>query len=154
MKWDGEFVVGSMWDQKSPLFSTHEELYSLLVPTFGMAETTDGEAIRCIARLYYDAYNNGGMNSYYEGENEFLDYLKMWFGSQNLDGSPIEKDRLEMSLRRLQESIEYAWKFEEDEEEHEIIGQWCALEDKHYLEALELLAHWVTWKVAKLKKNK
>ena len=143
-------VVGSMWDGESPFKPRHDELWAKLVPTSGMCETTYGEALRCIARLYYDAYNNGGCNSTLHHFQYYVFYLMEWSDSQegwspsgalkSLDG------RLRYARRQEARQVEHDRKYCEEDSP----SSWDALEDQEYLTALEEVAHWVTWKVSKL----
>lgn len=61
----------------------HQELYNKLqkelVPEEGFAKSTAGEMLRCTSNVYWDIYNNGGMNLGYSREedlSEFLMFLK------------------------------------------------------------------------------
>tara|TARA_R110002096_G_scaffold94819_1_gene213123 strand:+ start:549 stop:1031 length:483 start_codon:yes stop_codon:yes gene_type:complete len=152
VKWDGKCVVGSMWERKSPLWQTHQDLWDELVPDSGMAQTTAGEAVRCIARLYYDAYNNGGCNSYHEGENEFLAFLVQWSHNHLVIRGPCivgDVSLITKAFETMRKSIKHAWRLENVDDEYRNDHEgWEALDDKPYLEALELLAHWVAWTVA------
>jgi hypothetical protein len=51
------------WNGDGELQEIHDALCDALVPDCGNAPTEHGEALRCIARIYYEAYNNGGCNA-------------------------------------------------------------------------------------------
>lgn len=146
-----------MWDKKSPLAAENELLYSGLVPDSGMCETTRGEAMRAINKLYYDAYNNGGCNHHnYGWPIAFLGaFLDQWLTN---DG-PLNIATVTAAYEVLQKTREHAEEQDKDYERWENSERfnhedepkgWDALEDQTYLNAIELLAHWVTWKVSRL----
>ena len=150
-----DVVVGSMWDHKSPLFETQQELWEELVPDSGMAQTMPGEAFRSICRLYYDAYNNGGCNSANDNYIGFAHFLLEW-----IDGVQTYQDefRTQYELARTIKS-KLTWRQGRDqwrdqlaqhEDADDEIEGWDALDDKEYLKALEELIHWVVWKVARM----
>jgi hypothetical protein len=51
------------WNGDGELQEIHDALCDALVPDCGNAPTEHGEALRCIGRIYYEAYNNGGYNA-------------------------------------------------------------------------------------------
>jgi hypothetical protein len=53
----------SYWNQNGRYQAEYDELYELLVPAEGMAETLFGEVVRAASRLSWDYYNNGNMNA-------------------------------------------------------------------------------------------
>lgn len=52
------------WSSKGKFQKEYDELYGKLVPLMGDAPTKDGQLIRFIGSVYYDIYNNGGINLY------------------------------------------------------------------------------------------
>ena len=63
----------SYWNSEGAYQKEYDQLYKELVPDFGEAETSDGELLRSITRLYYDYCNNGNGNvftEYDDGEVE------------------------------------------------------------------------------------
>jgi hypothetical protein len=50
------------WDNEGPRQALYDSLYKIYVPTEGEAPTKEGEVIRCVSRLYYDLFTNGGGN--------------------------------------------------------------------------------------------
>lgn len=143
-------VTGSMYDNSSPLRETHDKLYEELVPQTGMARTTHGEALRAICRLYHDAYNNGGCNShstFYSYCHMFLDMWAVTNGAEIHSAEMLALHTIETTLKRARKEAERDEEMEFDNESRE---GWDALNDKPYLDALEMIAHWVTWKVSKM----
>ena len=59
---DASFKAGSFWAGTHPLSQVAQTLKSSLVPLSGPAATPHGELLRCMTKLYYDAYNNGYCN--------------------------------------------------------------------------------------------
>ena len=50
------------WSGKGQYQDLYEKYWKELVPDMGEADTTEGEALRAIARINHDIYNNGGGN--------------------------------------------------------------------------------------------
>jgi hypothetical protein len=50
------------WNHKGKHQEVYDRLFPKLVPASGETATTAGEWLRCISKLYYDYYNNGGGN--------------------------------------------------------------------------------------------
>ncbi len=50
------------WNNAGLFQSEYNSLFAKLVPHEGKAKTDEGEALRCISRIYYDRYNNGSGN--------------------------------------------------------------------------------------------
>lgn len=70
------------WNNNGKYQNEYEWLDAHLVPVSGMAETTNGEALRCVANIYYDAYNNGGCN--FDIKRDQWNSLKRWLESHDL----------------------------------------------------------------------
>lgn len=51
------------WDNKGQYQEWLDSNFDTLVPQDGKASTLEGELLRAINRLYYDAYNNGSCNN-------------------------------------------------------------------------------------------
>ena len=60
----------SYWNSEGAYQKEYDQLYKELVPGFGEAETSDGELLRSITRLYYDYCNNGNGNVFTESWGE------------------------------------------------------------------------------------
>ena len=71
------------WCNNGKYNEEYELMWRELVPDQGMADTTNGEVLRCAARIYYDAYNNGGGN--YGGMGDFWTTVKAWLSNKNLN---------------------------------------------------------------------
>lgn len=100
------------YDGRSPIVikektwqKQHGELWSLLVPGSGHANTVQGEAIRISGKISYELLDNGGINwdkEYKMLANAFLQYLQM--------GNPLapteykELERICRSIRRADEA--------------------------------------------------
>jgi hypothetical protein len=54
--------LNSFWNRKRETYNDFIRLHNELVPASGRAETIEGEALRNIGNIYYDFYNNGGIN--------------------------------------------------------------------------------------------
>lgn len=50
------------WNHNGKYQKLYEILYGSLVPKEGEADTTPGEILRIVSKVYYDIYNNGGWN--------------------------------------------------------------------------------------------
>jgi hypothetical protein len=50
------------WEHKGKYQTKGEEIWKKLVPASGSCENIHAELYRCISRVYYDVYNNGGCN--------------------------------------------------------------------------------------------
>ena len=57
------FQKASYWDNNGAYQKEGKELYAKFVPAEGAAETTHGELIRGITRLFYEYCNNGNCNA-------------------------------------------------------------------------------------------
>lgn len=73
------------WNNKGRFQELQDELYDMLVPDSGEADTLDGEALRAINRIYYDTFNNGCCNMYSNGEltkmyQGFFDIIELYTG--------------------------------------------------------------------------
>jgi hypothetical protein len=53
----------SYWNNTGTYQKEYEILYSELVPSMDNADTLEGELLRAISSIYYDAYNNGFYNN-------------------------------------------------------------------------------------------
>jgi hypothetical protein len=53
----------SYWNKTGTYQKEYEILYSELVPSMDNASTLEGELLRAITSIYYDAYNNGFCNN-------------------------------------------------------------------------------------------
>lgn len=145
-----EVVVESMWDRKSPFWARYQELWEELVPDSGMCQTTYGEALRCIARLYYDCYNNGSCNM--AGHDYFILFLREWADTRE-GWTPVDSlDELQRAKRRKERSDQRYTDYE-DHGRGEEPPMWDGLEDEKYMKALEEIAHWVTWHVSRIQKG-
>jgi len=52
----------SYWNNNSKYEKQYKILYDKLVPAQGRAKTIHGEVLRCMSKVYYDLFNNGGGN--------------------------------------------------------------------------------------------
>lgn len=61
------------WASKGELQDIYEALVDALVPDMGAAPTEHGNALRWIGNIYYEIYNNGGINAWdsWYGKQEF-----------------------------------------------------------------------------------
>lgn len=59
---DTKITEGRYWDGKGEYQDEYNRLWDKLVPGSGSAETSHGELLRIISRIYYDWYNNGFAN--------------------------------------------------------------------------------------------
>lgn len=71
----------SYWDENGAYQKEYEELYSLLVPSSGEANTVHGEMIRCVSRLFYDYCNNGNCNVLDGGSQTYYETCSQCGGS-------------------------------------------------------------------------
>lgn len=55
--------VPNFWNQQHPLYNQYETLYHRLVPSYGSADSEEGEMLRAASKLGYDYYNNGMCNN-------------------------------------------------------------------------------------------
>ena len=55
-------LTDTYWSGKGRHQEDYDTLFKQLVPAQGKCETTRGELIRAISKLYYDLYNNGLCN--------------------------------------------------------------------------------------------
>ncbi len=95
------------WNHTGELQDMHDCLFRALVPISGEAPTPAGEAVRWIAKIYYEVYNNGGYNAIdtddWGGRTRYR--LNDWYGKgikkivafANL--SPLEAKTLRNVLR-------------------------------------------------------
>jgi len=51
------------WNTKGTFQTEYNQLREVLVPSFGPCDTVEGELLRAINSIYYDAYNNGFRNN-------------------------------------------------------------------------------------------
>lgn len=51
------------WNHNGRHQKAYNSLNSALVPSSGACETVEGELLRAVSKIYYDAYNNGGGNN-------------------------------------------------------------------------------------------
>lgn len=84
------------WNGDGELQEIHEALFDALVPGCGKAPTEHGEALRCITRIYYEAYNNGGCNARdrhsRDGEldDRYAGYIDILDDFASLDANEVE----------------------------------------------------------------
>lgn len=149
---DQRIEVGALWFDKSPLSARGKELFKLLVPTQGCAETTRGEALRTVNRIYYDCYNNGGCNSSNGYTLALMDWLELWMDGQvsrEVDGDYLALRDVEWIATKLRKIAEAEDKARDEDADI----RWDALEDNEYMRKLEYVAHWITNRVDKLQKD-
>lgn len=79
------------WCDNGKYQKEYDELL-VLVPASGMAGTTNGEALRCLSNIYYDAYNNGGGN--FDIRYPQWQYLKHWINSIGVTADTELIDRI------------------------------------------------------------
>jgi hypothetical protein len=79
------------WDHNSPHQDLYNSLYTKLVPASGKAPTEHGNLLRCMSKLYYDYYNNGGGNINDGALREHCEVLRA--NAKNL--SEINHERIE-----------------------------------------------------------
>lgn len=77
----------------------HEELWSLLVPGSGHAQTVQGEVIRISGRIAHELLDNGGCN----WDADYRKMVKAW-GKYVEMGTPLSAEELQ-EFRRLTKSI-------------------------------------------------
>lgn len=54
--------IAKYWNHKGKYQKGYEKLYKQLVPNQGKATTQEGELLRAACNVYYDQFNNGGLN--------------------------------------------------------------------------------------------
>lgn len=62
---------GSYWGNEGKYEAEYKELYRNHVKSKGRSESLRGELLRCVSKLYYDLYNNGGCNVDYRDRSSF-----------------------------------------------------------------------------------
>lgn len=76
-----EKYIPKYWGGNGKLQKELHRLYEKLVPAKGMADSREGELLRCINNFYYDKYNNGLCNF-----NEYwVNYINEYARMNNLD---------------------------------------------------------------------
>ncbi|MEK4426498.1 ankyrin repeat domain-containing protein [Solibacillus sp. FSL K6-1523] len=76
----------------------HNELWNLLIPSRGHAQTVQGEIIRITGKVSYEILNNGGMN----WDNDFRKMLKSLNDYFSL-GTPLNPDALQEAVTLAKE---------------------------------------------------
>ena len=76
----------------------HNELWSLLIPSQGSAQTVQGEVIRITGKVSYEILDNGGMN----WDNDFRKMLKSLNEYFSL-GTPLHSDALQEAATLVKE---------------------------------------------------
>jgi len=77
-------------DDKGKHQKLYDELWDRLVPRRGMAKTTDGEAIRCLARFYDERCCNGHCN---DRSYECV-FLTEWLEYKDINFEPEINDEM------------------------------------------------------------
>lgn len=62
MKKTGEKYSPTYWDHKGKYEKEYHEIYDNYIPDMGSCDLMAAELIRCLSKIYYDIYNNGGCN--------------------------------------------------------------------------------------------
>ncbi|HEC86934.1 MAG TPA: hypothetical protein ENI49_03585 [Thermoplasmatales archaeon] len=75
------------WESNGKYQKEYDKLYKKLVPDSGKAKTTDGELLRCMTRIYYEAYNNGWCND----KTYEIEYINSYRWDAHLDINVYEK---------------------------------------------------------------
>jgi hypothetical protein len=52
----------SYWNQKGKYQKESNQIHEFYIPDYNCCNTISAELFRCIGRIYYDVYNNGGCN--------------------------------------------------------------------------------------------
>lgn len=76
MKTAKKHYRATYWNNEGELQETYDLLHDALVPKLGVAPTPHGNAVRQIANIYHEIYNNGGYNavcSDYDGSKQLTD---------------------------------------------------------------------------------
>ena len=60
---DHKMEIKTYWNQSGKYQAEYDALYDTLIPSMGNASTLEGELLRAISKIYYDAYNNGYGNN-------------------------------------------------------------------------------------------
>ena len=121
----------------------YEELFNSLVPARGMANTTDGEALRAVSKIYYDAYNNGAGNFDVIGDRWV--FLVQWLRDKGL--TP-EVSAIETEFARETEEDNY-WAYDGYEDDYYSDIGFCSSKDD-YRELLDVDDNGEIWEQLEL----
>ena len=66
------YLDETYWSGNGQYQDLHEKYFEDLVPSFGSAETLEGELLRAINQLIYDHYNNGSCNTRTDHSNTLV----------------------------------------------------------------------------------
>lgn len=105
-------MSGRYWEHKGKHQDLYNALFAKLVPQEGPAETPDGELLRAVSELYYDAYNNGGCN--FEIYRDHFCTIKAWRSllRDGFDGPDPVSTVLRYKKKAPLDKIEYVRAFE------------------------------------------
>jgi hypothetical protein len=56
-------MTNTYWNNNGTYQAQYDKLCDELIPSFGQCATEEGEYLRAITKIYYDAYNNGFGNN-------------------------------------------------------------------------------------------
>ncbi|AYL96182.1 ankyrin repeat domain-containing protein [Mucilaginibacter celer] len=88
-------IKGKTWQEQ------HQELWELLVPSNGPAETIQGEIIRVTGRIANELEGNGGINwdaDYKKMTDKFIELIKQ--GKQLPDGELLEAEEIIIQIKQ------------------------------------------------------
>lgn len=96
-------ITNNYWNHTGKYQKEYDAAWEALIPNQGEAEDGLPEALRSIARIYYDYYNNGFMNAHTLEQGEWDDWSDDYEQVKKLDS--YYQDRLDYLCSHLPYSL-------------------------------------------------